>query len=413
MPDQAIAAAGDRRMRWKGSIDECDRGFVDACAGSDVLKCSALLRAVERSRLRDIETMYLECSDGGGTRAVVPCYTFELPLELLTAGWLKRWIASIRRWFPGFLKPRILFVGTPIAICDHMLHLEGRMVGDGLLEEILDEIRRHSVRLGSSMVIVKEIPAHDADLLVRLEASGFVIGRSLPNSILILDGRVGGWMEGLRKKYRQRIRYQMDPARDPSGFSWEFVDDLECHAERFEQLYLQVLERSAFQYETLNRDFFAEMGRNLGGECRAMVCRDRDGEIVCFELILERGDVCVPLYLGIDYGRNVDGHLYFSCINRIIEYAQARGMREVKFGQTSYQAKAYVGALFEELSIGAHSSSRILQSMLKVLGPHLFTAPPLPEVNVYRSEVATILRRIAGERGHVVAPSQGCQGGTK
>lgn len=129
-----------------------------------------------------------------------------------------------------------------------------------------------------------------------------------------------------------------------------------------------------------------------------MICRNSQGKVVCFELLLNSEKELIPIYVGLDYSNRDEGDLYFSCIHNVVLYAEKNGYTKIKFGQTSYLAKAYAGCVFEELTIGVHVLNPALHFFLKVFNKFIFTAPQLPFVHVYRDEMQKVLWDICKEK---------------
>jgi len=243
------------------------------------------------------------------------------------------------------------------------------------------------------MLIFKEVSIYDKKMIKCFEKNKIIIGKSLPNSYLFLDKKLGQWTDSFRKKYRQRIKRQIKMSDKKEGYRWEVIRDFGPYSDIFEKLYLQVLERSEYKFEKLNKNFFENVNRFLSSTSCALVCFFHE-KIVCFELILEQNETCIPIYLGIDYKYLKDGDLYFSCINKLILYAEENGFKKIKFGQTSYLAKAYVGSVFEDLVIGVYAKNYLFQKILKSFGHLFFTSPEIPYIKVYREEKWEIMKDI-------------------
>lgn len=297
------------------------------------------------------------------------------------------------------MKLDIFCVGTPIAICDHLIGLASNTDKETvkIFKIMLAEVRKKAKQLKCVATIIKEIPERDQTLLRCLRDNDIIIGRSLPNSYVFLDSRLGGWPNAFRKRYIRRINSQLKKAEKNNKYTWKIIENFDMHSHRFENLYLQVLDKSEYKFEQLNAEYFSSVAKELPQNSAALICTDNADNIVCFELILAKHDTIIPLYVGIDYSHLKDGDLYFSCINNLILIAQEKGYKKIKLGQTSYLAKAYAGAIFEELKLGVFARNKLLHTGFKIFNEQLFTAPELPNVMVYRDEVIEALQLVAGE----------------
>lgn len=391
------------KIEWKRTIDEKDRSFWEALFCSDILKAFDLHMAIDRSKIKNFKPEYLYIKKGNTPVAIIPCFSYMLELDLLTVSFVKRIIAIIRKIVPGFFKVNIFFVGTSIALCDHMIGIrsseekEYKNIFNAGFMEIIDRSKKNK----SSFIIFKEIPAHDTLLLKCFYENNIVIGKSLPNSYILLDSRLGKWTDAFRTRYRRRIRRQVKKTAVNTDFQWKIINDYGQHACIFESLYLQVLKKSDYKFETLNSNFFKFVSEGLPENSRAFICTNSENKIVCFELILAKDEVLVPIYVGLDYAYRDSGDLYFSCIHNIVLFAEKNGYKKIKFGQTSYLAKAYAGCIFEELFIGIFARNPFIHRILKLFNKFIFTAPPIPSVHVYRDDMQVLLEQICIENNIV------------
>ena len=125
------------------------------------------------------------------------------------------------------------------------------------------------------------------------------------------------------------------------------------------------------------------MQEKLYGDVFFLLCFNAEHRLVCFELVLDSEDVLIPLYLGLDYGFVKEGEVYFNCIYRVMEEAVALKKTWAIFGQTSYLAKAYAGAVFEPLYLGILTNSTVLFYCLKWFRGLVFPSVTLPDVHPY------------------------------
>ncbi|MGF1758699.1 hypothetical protein L4D76_12300 [Photobacterium sagamiensis] len=367
--------------------------------GNNILKSYNLIKAVELSNIEDFDIKYFYFEQNTEIEAIIPCFIYSFNLDLLTNKPIKRMSQKIRQIYPNFLRIKILFIGTPIAICDHLIGIkdhETKLYKERFYE-VFSEIKKYARQIKTPLILFKEVPAHDTLLLDCFRENNIIIGHSLPNSYVLLEERLGKWTSSFKKRYRQRINRQVNNSKKIKGFKWEFINDFSAHSEVFEKLYLQILNNSDYQFESLNSTFFSKTSKLLKDNCFALICTNVNNEIVCFELIITQDDTIIPIYLGLDYSYLKEGDLYFSCINKLILYAEENNFKKIKLGQTSYLAKAYSGAIFENLILGAYSCNSVIQKFISLFHKVLFTAPPMPITNVYRDDIISTLEDVISE----------------
>ncbi|QSQ27999.1 GNAT family N-acetyltransferase [Pyxidicoccus parkwayensis] len=368
-------------LQWVSSLEDVGQEAWGVCfPREDVLKSFALHRAVEAARLPGIEFHHLLARREGRVLAIVPCFRIRLSLTTVAPDIVKKAVDTVRRLFPGFLCARAFIVGTPVAICRDLLGVQQGRDGPlpaevlrAVTREVLDRARR--LRMG--WVIIKELTSRFLPQVREVLSESFTLVESAATTWLYLgEEGAGTYRERLRKKYRSMMTHRERQLVD-SGMRWELHHDFAPYAERMEALYLQVLHRSKVQFETLNRDFFVELSRRLGKRAFALLCFQED-ELVAFELFLEDAGEVHPVYLGMDYRHRDQGALYFNCIYKIVEQAEARGKAVVELGQTSYAAKASLGAVVDRLYLAVRHLNPAVNLLLRVFRRALFPPTQVP-----------------------------------
>lgn len=384
---------------WADTIDSIPKKSWDEIYGNNVLKSYELMKSVERARLSGITNWYLKMEDSAEIKGVFPCFTYTYNLELLTSGKAKIYISFVQRLIPGFLKIKIFFIGTPIAICDHLIGIKSDVNNKKeIFSMALQLIKEKSKELNCLAIILKEIPESNKILMDNLCEEKFILAESLPNSYVFLDKRLGKWLDPFRTRYRKRIKKQMKNNINKNNYTWELVENFGQYSKIIERLYLNVLEKSDYKFETLNDKFFCNLSENMLHNSYILICRNKEREIVCFELIFEEKNSLIPIYLGIDYSHLELGDLYFTCIHKIIQIAEEKKKDSIKLGQTSYLSKAYAGAVFENLKLGIYSQNVLIHYLFKKLKNKIFSPTNLPEQVVYKENGLEILREIAKEK---------------
>jgi len=114
----------------------------------------------------------------------------------------------------------------------------------------------------------------------------------------------------------------------------EVLDDLFA-------LYWQVYERSEFQFEILNREFFERLGREMPDKTRFFIWR-QEGRIIAFNVCLVHDSVIYDLDLGMDYTVALDLHLYFVTWRDILQWSIDQSLRMYHTGPLNYDPKLHL-----------------------------------------------------------------------
>lgn len=376
-PHAEAGTAEPVALEWIGSIEDIPAETWRACFGADdVLHAYELHQATEAAGLDGVEFHYLLGRQAGEVVAVLPCFRYRVSLTTVASAGMNRAVARVRRLWPGFLYLNIFIAGTPIAICKDLIGI--RFVPEdpryGALMAILAEgVKARARALGIGMVLIKEITRALLPHLQGCLGERFTFVESPATTYLYLgEPQTGSYRERLRKKYRSLMNNRQRRFAD-AGYEWRVCRDFAPWAGQMEDLYRQVLDRAKIRFETLNAAFFEEVARRLGENAFAVLVLDGE-RLIAFELFVRDRDWLHPIYLGMSYEDRDDGALYFNLIYKIVEIVEAEGRPLVQLGQTSYAAKAGIGAVAERLYLAVANNNPLLNALVRRFGDALF--PP-------------------------------------
>ncbi len=170
--------------------------------------------------------------------------------------------------------------------------------------------------------------------------------------------------KGLRRKFRRAER--------AAKIEMEVVNDISADVDEIYPLYLQVHERSSLKFETLTKDYFREVGKQMPDRARFFVWR-QNRKIIAFALCFVHGDMIYDEALGLDYEIALDLHLYFYTLRDVLSWAMANGLRQYCSGPLNYDPKLHLGHELAPLDLYVmHTSSLlnpIFRRVLKYLEP--------------------------------------------
>ncbi|MCC8366947.1 GNAT family N-acetyltransferase [Xenorhabdus sp. PB61.4] len=366
--------------KWVESVSHFSREDWEHCYDPEnVITSYSLQLALERSEL--VESFYyLSLYRNEKLTAIISCFSMYYSLTDLASPKWQDWVATLRKIFPGFLKPRIFVVGSPIATCSHMLGISlppDHPDYPRLLQAMELEIDRKVSELQIKLQCIKEFDGYVHQCLQQVLQSKFVVCRS-PDTTYVYTDQVGGleYINNMLKRYRNVLRRRKRKF-DATGLRWIMVDDFSAYVDKLNSLYRNVLQRSHTKFECLTPEFFHAVNEELGDQAQVLLCLD-DDYIVAFELFL-KGKNLHPLYLGIDYSYRDASALYFNCLYRVIEEAQNQQYPYIELGQTSYDAKFSVGAISSKLYFYIKHSNALYNFLLYRFRKLIFPAPKIPE----------------------------------
>jgi predicted N-acyltransferase len=365
------------------SADEIDAALWNRLRDPrDLFMDIALLRAVEISMAQDATFRYVLFRDEAGEPAASACLcTYSVDGTVLANEGLARTLANgLKRVSQSLVMYKIVFCGLPFSGgqshlrfapgVDHRAILTSL---DGMLREIAREDR-------AKCIVLKEFQDDELPALESAADLGYIRADSLPMNQLHLhhtswEEHLGSRCHKKRCDIRRSIKkladagVRMITTSDPEVVDRLFND--EAH-----ELYSAVVARSETKLEMLPPAFFREMVRQLPGNCEISFALDGD-TVLGFGLCLYTEDEYHPLFLGVDYDRNRDCHLYFNLMYQSLTDALRHRTKLVLLGQNADECKT--------TKTGSHQTPRhfyikgvgfVMENVIRLLQKPLF--PPRP-----------------------------------
>lgn len=292
---------------------------------------------------------------------------------------LRGWLDGVRRWFPRFLKVKVLMVGCAAG--------EGELAiqGEDELRLLREAVEAYGKEQGVALVLFKDVPARYRKMLQPLVAMGYQRLSSMPGARLRLDfenfeeyirqrlGRV--YRKGLRRKFRESERR--------ARLVMEQVDDLRPYIDEVYPLYRQTYERSQMRFECLTPEYFCRLGERMGDRVRFFTWRLVNGEgaprrLVAFSACMVHDGRLYDLNVGMDYEVAYRLHLYFVTWRDLVVWARTNGLNEYYTGPLNYDPKLHLKMELAPLDLYARHVSPWLNGVtglaLKWLEPVRYDA---------------------------------------
>lgn len=369
--------------RWFTKVETINRNEWDACfEKGDVLGSFDLARAIENSKLPDIEFHYLVGIQDNQLSFVIPCYVCTVPLDALAPSLIRRCFSEVRKYYSSFLVLRVLVVGNPLASCVGLerLNQTSRPKALAQIKEVLIEKGRS---LKTNLIAFKEIEESEMQTMKAALGSQFLIVPSLPMSYLALRSRDGESYEArLRSRYRNLLRRRMK-LLETAGIAWEVLEDFGDLAEILCNLYRQVYKRSKTKFEVLTPEFFKQLSHHLGKRSFILLAK-KENRPMAFALFIAGDKMLYPFYIGLEYSLRDEFALYYNTLYRIIEESEKRNYERVWLGITAYESKAMLGASFYKRYLALCPLTSITSVILRAFRSLLFPSTIIPSFHVYK-----------------------------
>ena len=354
------------------SIGQVDETLWDSInSGQGLFHTHRFLRSLENAKIEDSRFWYLLAFAGKAPAGAAVLSAFTVALDLLMEGSLKKLVRCVRKWFPHFLKVKILFCGLPISIGKHSLACSdpsrrGEMV-DRVVWEMTALSRRHRIRF----LCFKEFSIDDTSWLDRLLRYGFMRAASLPYLWLNLRWKTfPSYLGAMRHSYRRhillslkklglaepRIHVATTPNEIPRKPAVVMLDPALWARARLYELYANVMKRAAVKLETLNPAFFEQLLRHMRDDLQVLAFVDGNEVRAAAILSIEQDTLTFLLSGMADSG--VSAHdAYRNLLYGIVALAIDRDCTRLDLGQAASWAKQCLGGHGAPLSFTCDAST--------------------------------------------------------
>ena len=274
---------------------------------------------------------------------------------------IKTLFAGVRKYWPGFLKLRMLTIGC--ATSEGELDRDRPWVAQALHEAI--EAYRHEAR--AAIILLKDFPARYRTTLANFSRNGYERAPSMPGARLELNFAdfEEYMMARLSKVYRKNFRRKLRASKGGSPITMEVRQDATDIVEEIYPLYLQTYERSDFSFEKLTMEYFTLVGQRLPDRVRYFIWRQND-RIIAFNLCMVHEAILYDLGLGMDYPRALELSMYFVTWHDVIQWALRNGIKTYYTGPLNYDPKLHLKLALAPLDLYARYNWDLLNPIFKL-----------------------------------------------
>lgn len=153
---------------------------------------------------------------------------------------------------------------------------------------------------------------------------------------------IESYIAALSRKYKTRAN-KILAAREGLEIRELSQPDIAHHSKDIHDLFSQVADNQSFVLNQPAIGHFHEL-KNIYGNQFEVIGFFHERKLVAFYSAFTSGDVYDIYYAGFDYKHNTDFQLYFNILFSGLERAIAQRKKQLKFGRTSFDAKASIGA---------------------------------------------------------------------
>lgn len=359
---------------WNGLLSEKSRAFT-----------FEFWQAVEESDMNDFDYRYvLLLDDSDMPVALTTFYAITTDIAIFAPLWLRNVLLRVRRFFPSFLKFRMIEWGTPITVSSPPF-----VVRDGISQSVV-VAHIHQLLLatakaeGCFLIVVRDFENATEASQSDFSSRGYHLVESLPNAYLeIAWTTTAAYHASMKSYYRSKLLKHLRK-NEINHVHHELVEDFYHLADILCTQWLVVHNQAdEFQREVLTPAFYQKFSRNLGNSSKALLFY-RDGMLIGHALLLMDGDMLRWLYFGRTNASNDSLYLYVA--HAVIETAIALGAKTLEMGLTTYAIKLDLGARVRPIKIALRAVSGWINPFVGI-GYRLLNHPPSVQARgVFKTE---------------------------
>lgn len=307
--------------------------------------------------------------DTGRIRAVQPFFLIDQDILEGVKPDRRRWVSSLRRVNPRFLKLRTLMVGCSAG--EGSLACADDLPASAVAESLSRDVVKHARALGASLIVLKEFPARYRETFECFVNAGFSRAPSMPMTMLNIgydsfDDYISKAMSGnSRRHFRKNLK-----ATEGESIRMSVTDDVTGLVDEIYPLYLQVYERSKLHFEKLTKDYFRQLSVRMKDKVRFLLWH-RGNRLAAFGMYMIQGDQLFSEYLGFDYAIALDLHLYHYTVRDMTTWAIGHGFKWFRSSGLNYDPKLHFGHRLDPIDLYVRHVSPIMNPVMKMALPWL------------------------------------------
>lgn len=307
--------------------------------------------------------------------ALTSFYSITTDIAIFAPRPLRNFLAKVRRFFPNFLKFRMIEWGTPITVSSPPFITAPGVSQQAVIEHMHQLLMATAKTERQFLIIVRDFESGSDILQKKFNQLGYKLVDSLPNTYLDIQWRsAAAYHASMKSYYRSKLLKQLRRNRD-QHVRHELVNDFDHLADVLCAQWMVVHDQAdEFQREVLTPTFYRDYSRNMGAHSKALLFF-KDNALIGHALLLHDGPILRWLY----FGRNeaVNDSLYFYVAQAVIDTAIQLEAKVVEMGLTTYSIKQDLGAQVTPIKIAIRSPLKIISPFLS-LGYAVLNHPNLP-----------------------------------
>lgn len=323
-----------------------------------------LYKSMDESNFSQFSFYYILVYDKRELVGATPMFYMDFPLETTVQGRLKSVILFFRKFFPGIFKLKVLICGYPMGQCRIGIKGDAALIIKAILKRVSSIAKKKKV----SVIAFKDLDQSYEHISKTLTDAGFYKFYSLPNTELHIDfDSFDKYLSSLSRVSRDGLKRKFKKADSMAKIEFETSGKLnESELDDVYGLYLQTTAKAETQFETVPKEFFANVSKNMGHQAKYYLWRINK-KIVAFALCFINSERFIDFYLGFDYAISYEYNLYYVRVRDLIKWCIENKIPVYEMGYTGYEPKRRMGFAMVPLFAYAKHRNPVINILFKVM----------------------------------------------
>ena len=347
-----------------GKITDIPQQDWENLFGPHLIESYGYQKTLEENGVKDFSFGYLLAKRRKRIVLILPFFILNFSLSMLMPDLLRKLADKLDGW----LKMKLLFLGSPTTE-GFSMGLSSDEEPDIILDKALEEILAFSKREKMAGIVFYNLSLKHAKLAEYLKRKKFIEMETLPTSaITIKANSLEGYIQGLSKNTRKDLNKKLRRSGELAELKTETREDVTDIIDRIYELYLNNFNDADIHFETLTKDFFLNICRNMPGVAKYFITYEKD-KIAGFNLCLIKDGVFIDKFIGFDYDLAHKLHLYYTTFCHNIDWCIKNKVSTCQLGFSDYHPKVRLGAKLIPLHIYAKLFNPFLNATVKLVRP--------------------------------------------
>ena len=321
-------------------------------------------KTLEESNLKEFSIHYLLAKRNNKLIAIIPFFTCDFSFTTLIQGKLQKVIQGIQKWFPCFLKFRLLFVGSPTSE-ELYIGIDKNESLETILNEAAKIIKSAAKKEKATAILFFNLSEKHRDISTHLHKQSFASMKSFPNTVLeISASSLEDYINQLGKNTRKSLRRKLRDTQSLAQLKTEILEDISAVKDRIYELYLNNLTDSDVSFEILTPEFFTNIAKYMPDTAKYFLTYD-NSNIIAFNLLFIKGDTAIDKFIGFDKELSRKYNLYYATFSYNLNYCIKNNIRFYQLGVTDYEPKVRLGAKIIPLYVYAKFMNPLVNIIAK------------------------------------------------